>query len=141
MLFHRQNGHVPFHLFINNIRIERVKCFKYLGIKIDEKLSWKDHIKHIDGKLSSACGVIYRLRDYVNQECLRSFYFAHIYFHLQYSILAWYNTLKLNLKKLESVHCKAVKLMTLHVPLREFHFSAYEMFKNMNLLKTEDIYK
>ena len=75
-----------------------------------------------------------------DQACLRSFYFAHIYFHLQYSILAWHNTLKQNLKKLESLHCKSVRLMTLHGPLQDFHFSAYEMFKNMNLWKTKDIY-
>ena len=141
MLLHRKNEHTPFHLFINNTRIERVNCIKYLGTKIDDKLNWKNHIKYIEGKLSSACGAIYRLRNCVNQECLRAFYFAHIYFHLRYSILAWYNTLKRNIKRLETIHCRAVRLMTLHGPLQDFNFSAYEMFKNMELLKTEDIFK
>ena len=141
MLIHRNAEEVPFELFINNNRIERVDCIEYLGIKIDDKLTWKKHIKYIEGKLSAACGAIYRLREKVNQECLRSFYFAHIYFHLQYSILAWYNTQKCNLKRVESIHCKAVRLMTLHGPLQNFFFSSYEMFKNLNLLKTEDIYK
>ena len=31
--------------------------------------------------------------------------------------------------------------MTLHGPLRDFNFSAEEMFKNMNLLKLDDIRK
>ena len=31
--------------------------------------------------------------------------------------------------------------MTLHGPLKDFYFSANEMFKNMDLLKTEDIFK
>ena len=131
MLLHRKNEHTPFHLFINNTRIERVNCIKYLGTKIDDKLNWKNHIKYIEGKLSSACGAIYRLRNCVNQECLRAFYFAHIYFHLRYSILAWYNTLKRNIKRLETIHCRAVRLMTLHGPLQDFNFSAYEMFKNI----------
>ena len=69
-----------------------------------------NRLDYIEGKLSAACGAIYRLREKVNQECLRSFYFAHIYFHLQYSILAWYNTQKCNLKRVESIHCKAVRL-------------------------------
>ena len=141
MLMYRNAVPEPFELFINNNRIERVDCIDYLGIKIDDKLNWKNHIRYIEGKLSSACGAIYRLRDKVNQECLRSFYFAHIYFHLQYAILAWYNTMKQNLKKIESTHCKTVRLMTLHGPLQNFHFGAHEMFKNMSLLKTEDIYK
>ena len=140
MLFHRQRNQHPFSLYINNKRIDKVNCIKYLGVKIDDKLTWRKHIKYIEGKLSSACGAIYRLRQYVGQECLRTFYFAHAYFHLQYSILAWYNTQNQYLQRLNSLHGKLVRLMTLHGPLQAFYFSANEMFKNMNLLKIEDIF-
>ena len=94
MILQRNNNPSPFSLFINNNKIDRVDCIDYLGIKIDEKLTWKQHIKHIEGKLSSACGAIYRLRKSVNLQCLRTFYFAHAYSYLQYSILAWFNTEK-----------------------------------------------
>merc|ERR1712150_140060 len=86
MLFHRQRNQNPFSLFINGKRIEKVNCIEYLEVKIDDKLTWTNHIKHIEGKLSSACGAVYRLRQHVSQECLRIFYFAHAYFHLQYSV-------------------------------------------------------
>jgi hypothetical protein len=141
MLFHRQRNQSPFSLYINDNKIEKVNCIKYLGVKIDSKLTWKEHIKYIEGKLSAACGAIYRLRQSVNQECLRSFYFAHAYFHLQYSILAWFNTQKQYLLRLNSLHGKLIRLMTLHGPLKDFYFSANEMFKNMGLLKLEDIFK
>ena len=65
MSIHRQPNQEPFALFINKNKIDQVKCFKYLGVKIDEKLLWKDHIKHIESKLSSACGALYRLRELV----------------------------------------------------------------------------
>ena len=141
MLFHRQRNQSPFSLYINDKKIEKVKCIKYLGIKIDDRLTWREHIKFIEGKLSSACGAIYRLRQSVSQQCLRSFYFAHAYFHLQYSILAWFNTKKQYIQRINSLHGKLIRLMTLHGPLKDFHFSANEMFKNMDLLKTEDIFK
>ena len=141
MLFHRQPNQRPFSLFINDNKIKQVNCFKYLGVRIDDKLKWTDHIKHIEGKLSSACGAMYRLREIVNQQCLRSFYFAHAYFHLQYAILAWYNTQSKYLKRLNSLHGKLIRLMTLHGPLKNFFFSADEMFKNMEILKVQDIYK
>ena len=99
MLFHRQQNQSPFSLYINDNKIEKVKCFEYLGVKIDEKLTWKEQIKYIEGKLSSTCGAIYRLRHTVSQECLRSFYFAHAYFHLQYSVLAWSNNHKQYLQR------------------------------------------
>ena len=92
MLFHRQRTQNLFSLYINNNKIEKVNCIEYLGAKIDDKLTWREHIKHIESKLSSACGAIYRLRQTVSEEYVRTFYFAHAYFHLQYSILAWFNT-------------------------------------------------
>ena len=141
MLLHRQPNQCPFALYINDNKIEQVKCFKYLGVKIDEKLTWRDHIKHIEGKLSSACGAMYRLRQVVNQQCLRSFYFAHAYSFIQYAILAWCNTQNQFLQKLNSLHGKLVRLMTLHGPLKNFYFSANEMCKNMDILKIQDVYK
>ena len=140
-LFHRQRIQNLFSLYINNNKIEKVNCIEYLGVKIDDKLTWREHIKHIEGKLSSACGAIYRLRQTVRQECLRTFYFAHAYFHLQYSILAWFNTSNQCLQRVNSIHGKLVRLMTLHGPLKDFYFSADEMFKNMDLLKIKDIFE
>ena len=141
MLIHRQHNQTPFSLYINDHKIDKVSCIEYVGVKIDDKLTWKEHIKHIKGKLSSACGAMYRLRQTVSQECLRSFYFAHAYFHLQYSILAWSNTHKQYLQRLNSLHGKLIRLMTLHGPLKNFYFSANEMLKNMDLLKPDDIVK
>ena len=91
--------------------------------------------------MSSACGAMYRLRQVVNQKCLRSFYFAHAYFFLQYAILAWHNTEIQHLKRVNSLHGKLIRLMTLHGPLKDFYFSADEMCKNMDILKIQDVYK
>ena len=141
MLINRRNDYTPFSLYINDHKIEQVHSIKYLGIHIDDKLNWKQHIKYVEGKISSACGAIYRLRQTLDQNFLRTFYFAHAYFHLQYSVLAWCNTTKDNLQRLNSLHGKLVRLMTLHGPLKDFYFSANEMFKNMDLLRLDDIYQ
>ena len=141
MLFHRRRNENLFSLYINNNKIEKVDCIEYLGVKSDDRLSWREHITHIESKLSSACGAIYRLRQSVSQECLRTFYFAHAYFHLQCSILAWCNTLNQCLERVNSLHGKLIRLMTLHGPLKDFHFSANEMFKNMDLLRIKDIFE
>ena len=54
MLLYRQPNQRPFTLYINDNKIDKVNCFKYLGVKIDNKLTWREHIKYIEGKLSSA---------------------------------------------------------------------------------------
>ena len=42
---------------ISNSRLERVDKFKYLGVLLDNTLSWKPHIEYIGNKLSSRLGI------------------------------------------------------------------------------------
>ena len=43
--------------------IERTKTYKYLGLIVDEKFSWADHINEVCWKLSQAAGVIFKVRN------------------------------------------------------------------------------
>ena len=47
-------------LEINGINIEREKVNKFLGVLLDEKLSWKEHINSIKNKISKNIGVLYK---------------------------------------------------------------------------------
>ena len=38
------------HLKIDNVEIQQVDCSKYLGILIDSKLSWQNHIDYVYNK-------------------------------------------------------------------------------------------
>ena len=100
MLTHRKKDNPLLNLYINNNKIEQVRSFEYLGVTIDEKLSWSEHIKTVETKLSQACGALARLRHHVDHRCLRAMYYGHAYSHLQYSILAWSSVPKYRLKKL-----------------------------------------
>jgi len=51
---------VKFKININKNAISRVNEFKYLGVIIDEKLSWKNHISYIQSKLAKVSGIIYK---------------------------------------------------------------------------------
>ena len=52
-------------LTINNFPIEQVSSTKSLGVSIDENLSWNTHIETVCKKISSALGLIKRIRDFV----------------------------------------------------------------------------
>ena len=43
-----------FKCFIDNIKIKQVDSVKFLGVDVDSKLSWKEHISKVEHKLSSA---------------------------------------------------------------------------------------
>ena len=44
----------------NNIEIKRENSIKFLGVSIDENLTWKNHIEVVENKISKNVGVLYR---------------------------------------------------------------------------------
>ena len=65
------------------------KLVKYLGIKTDGNLNWKQHIYEIAIKLNRANGLLYTIRNFVNRHILRTIYFAIFDTHLNYVNLIW----------------------------------------------------
>ena len=51
-------AHLGFHenIKLGNLKIEKVRAAKSLGVIIDEKLSWDRHIDHVAKKVSAAIG-------------------------------------------------------------------------------------
>ena len=60
---------------------------KYLGIKIDEHLTWKPHIDGISTKLSKANAMLSKIRHFVDQKTLKAIYHAIFESHLYYPSL------------------------------------------------------
>ena len=52
---------------ISNTRLERVNKFKYLGVLLNNTLSWKDHIEYISNKISSCLFCVERVRFFPSQ--------------------------------------------------------------------------
>ena len=57
-------------LVIDNAFITRVYSAKYLGIIIDVKFNWIEHITYIKNKISKAIGIMYKARQYLNKSLL-----------------------------------------------------------------------
>ena len=41
---------------MNNLNIKRSDCIKYLGVFLDEHLSWKNQVQKLNNKLSKYVG-------------------------------------------------------------------------------------
>ena len=63
-------------------RIYPAKSVKYLGIKIDENITWIDHINDTAIKLNRANAMLYKVREFVNIKIPRSIYYAIFHCHL-----------------------------------------------------------
>ena len=76
------NGTQLFPILINGTQLQEVSSTKYLGLIIDNKLKWIDHIAHVKKKISRGIGIITRVRPFVNKKCLSNLYHAFIYPYL-----------------------------------------------------------
>ena len=57
-------------------------CFKYLGILLDENLSFRYHVDYICKKLSKSLFCLRRAKPLLNKKALRTLYFAIFHSHL-----------------------------------------------------------
>ena len=92
--------------------IEEKEYTKYLGILIDNKLTWKYHINHVNIKISQGISILSKLRNYVSDNILRMLFFTFINPHIDYGHLVWGNASITNLKAIKNKLDKAVRIMT-----------------------------
>ena len=97
---------------INNNNIKQVKNTTFLGIIIDECLTWNDHVDMISKKIIKSAGLITRIRHFINLNALKLIYYALVYPYLIYGNLIWGNTYKKRIQKLMNIQKKIVRLMT-----------------------------
>ena len=81
-------------IFINGIKIAKVSSTKFLGVVIDDKLSWDPHIKYLMKKLRSMTGAICRIRHSIPADLYLKLYNALFESHLTYGISVWGVALK-----------------------------------------------
>ena len=71
---------------LNNQYVKVDNTCKYLGVRLDSKLTFKTHISYVVKKLSKQCGIISKLRHYVPRSKLLNYYNTSI---IQYGILVY----------------------------------------------------
>ena len=85
---------------------EQVRNTVFLGIVIDECLTWKDHIAKVAKKLIRAAGIIAKIRHFVNRNTVKLIYYALVYPYLIYDNLTLGNTYKNRIKKIMNIQKK-----------------------------------
>ena len=69
--------------------VERVKSIKFLGVIIDENVSWTEHIYYIKNKISKGIGILCKARKILKPSTLLAMYYSFIYPYLNYCIELW----------------------------------------------------
>ena len=95
-----------FEIKITDQQIEKVKCTKFLGLYIDDELSWRKHIDQISTKISKMTGIMAKPRQFLSIQTLKSIYNTMVHPYLTYCSVIWTNTYPTRLKLIFTIHTK-----------------------------------
>ena len=74
---------------LNRQKLHPSNNVKYLGIEIDENVTWTHRVNNVTTKLIRENAILYKIRNYINPKILRPIYFTIFESHLNYSSLVW----------------------------------------------------
>ena len=136
MIFARNNIYYPLPpLKLYGKPIPYTHRFKLLGIIIDSKLSWNEHLKLVQSKLSRACGILYTLRNKIPRSIARLLYLNIAYPYITYGIIIWSSCYNSKLLKLISTQKRLIRIVM--KKSRTAHSDP--LFKKLNLLKIKEV--
>ncbi len=126
-------------VFLNGDEIEKVCETKFLGIIIDNKLSWDAHIKSLIKKLKCANGQINRIAKFVPNELHKTLYQTLFESHLTYGISVWGGVSKQKLAKVFNAqkHCLRILFGDKEAYLDKFKTSVRTRPKQEQILGQE----
>ena len=137
MFFHKLNvtDNIPLklpNLVLNNNKIKREYSMKFLGVLLDECLTWKKHIEMIENKISKNIGILYKAKFLLNQKCLKSIYFSFIHVYINYANIAWSSTNPSKLTKILNKQKHASRIIL----SEERNAHARPLMKKLKVLNT-----
>ena len=107
----------PFEITIDDISIERVYVFNFLGLIMDEHLNWKSRVETNSNKCSKTIGVLNKLKYFLPLAVKLILYNSLILPHLNYGIMIWgYKCDRIN--KLQK---KAIRIVSLNLNTMRIH--------------------
>ena len=102
----------PFLLSSNDNLINIVSSTQYLGVFIDNKLNFKEHILTLENKIARSVGILSKVRYNFPLKTLLQLYHALIHPLLTYGIVVWDSTYLSYLSKLKTLQNKAMRIIS-----------------------------
>ena len=135
LLFQKQGHTKKIHIRVDNIIIHNTHETKFLGIWLDEHLSWTTHIQKLILKLTRNTNLLKFNQNLMPTHTKKLVYHSHIASHLHYGLLLWGNNASENqLNKLQKIQNKCLRYL---LP-KETHLNAC---KKLNILTIRDMLK
>ena len=124
-------------LKLNGLTISEVKQTKFLGMIMDERLEWKEHIELCKSKLNSGIYVLNKVKNILSISLLTTIYYSMIHPYISYGILLWGSAYMKHIKGMEILQKRAIR----HIYQVNSRTSTLPLFLAREILKVQDIFK
>ena len=112
MLFHPKGHKMNEKIKFEDKIISNSRETKFLGIWLNNNLSWESHIRQLTLKLKRNLMLLKRSRNFLKKKALTLIYNGHFHSHLKYGILLWGSMLNQNqTKRLQKLQDQAIQLL------------------------------
>ena len=118
---------------ISNINIET--SFKFLGLHVDESLTWKYHVKKVCARIARSNYILNKVKNFLPYSTLNTLYAAIVQSHINYGLIIWGNSTSIN--QLIKLQKKSIRIIN----NKPYNYHTEPLFKKSNILKIQDQYK
>ena len=98
-------------LKINNLILKQVTAVKFLGVIIDDQLTWEPHVEHLKAKLNSSIVIIKRIKKFIPASEHVNLYNALFKSHISYCISSWGGISQSKQASLFAVQKRCIRLL------------------------------
>ena len=121
--------------------LQRKQKIKYLGVLLDETMSFNHHISYICTRIARNNGIIPKLRHYLTLLQMKQIYCSLIYPYISYAILAWRSAYKTHIDKIETKQNHSARLIFFATTYGEHKESALPLLNLLDVLTVHNVYR
>ena len=122
-------------LNFNNTLSRPVKELKYLGMILDETLSFKSHIEKLSTRLSKTLGILSNIKHLIPISIKKNIYSSLILSHLNYCSTIWCNANQTDINKLRVILNRACRHI---LNIRETKTPSIYLYRKLNWLMVDE---
>lgn len=116
--------------------LERTKTIKYLGVLLDEHLTWVPHINLVAGRTRKLIFIFKKLRHVADYPLLKTIYYALAQSILSYCITTWGGARKTHLKTLEKAQRSLLKV----IKFKHYRYSTVALYSECDVLSIRQLF-
>ena len=125
---------IDVNILIDNNQLSQVKTTKFLGVLIDDNLSWKTHTTHVCNIISKYNGIIRKVRHFLPSDFLPTLFNTLVYPYINYCAIIWADNNNSHRDSILLLQKRIVRTCTNSMWLELTN----PLFQSLNTLKIQD---